>query len=308
MATETETDGETPVAGERDSLYYTVRNLPGVAKGTLLALPPFVYLSVFFLVPMVTILNFSIRTQENFQITSTFTADNLAYVLTIGTFAKALWFSVSTSVVVTAITLVLGLPVGYYIALRAPDSLRNVLLFLVIAPLWVNFYVRAFAVLQLTSTRGLINVVLVELGLVSSPIGWLSYSQPAVVIGLVYIWLPLMILPIYAMLREMDEEWLRAARDLGAGPLRIHYEVTLPTALPGIVLGSLFVFLLSLGNQSVSQLLGGSKGVTYPQAIVNQLAGSVNWPVAAAASAVMMAFVILVLLGVFAVLDMEEMF
>ena len=308
MALEAGMDAESTPRGVYDSIYNTVRNLPAAAKGTILALPPFVYLSLFFLIPMVTILNFAIRTQENFQITSTFTADNFVYVVTTGTFAKALWFSINTAVVVTVISFMLGLPVGYYIAIRAPDSIRNILLFLVIAPLWINFYVRAFAILQITSTRGLINVALTKLGVIASPIGWLSYSQPAVIVGLVYVWLPLMILPIYAMLREMDEEWLRAARDLGAGPFRAHYEVTLPTALPGIVLGALFVFLLSLGNTSVSKMLGGAKDVTYPEAIMNQLSGAVNWPVAAAASAVMMGFVILVLIGVFTILDMEEMF
>lgn len=303
-----ETDAAAVPTGRVEWAYETLRSLPAAAKGAILALPPFVYLSLFFLVPMVTVLNFSIRTQEHFQVTSVFTLDNYAYVLTTQTFARALWFSIQTSLVVTAITLALGLPVAYYLAVRAPARYRNTLLFLVIAPLWINFYVKAFAIIQLTSTRGLLNVLLVDLGLRREPIGWLIYSQPAVVLGLVYVWLPLMILPIYAMVREMDEEWLRAAQDLGAGPLRAHWEVTIPTALPGIILGCLFVFLLTLGNRSVSAMLGGAKDVTYPDAIVNQLAGAVNWPVAAAASAVMMAFVVAVLAGVFYVLDVEELF
>lgn len=303
-----EADAAAVPTGRVESAYETLRNLPAAAKGIILALPPFVYLSLFFLVPMVTVLNFSIRTQEHFQVTSVLTLDNYAYVLTTRTFARALWFSIQTSLVVTAITLALGLPVAYYLAVRAPARYRNTLLFLVIAPLWINFYVKAFAIIQLTSTRGLLNVLLVDFGLRREPIGWLIYSQPAVVLGLVYVWLPLMILPIYAIVREMDEEWLRAAQDLGAGPLRAHWEVTIPTALPGIILGSLFVFLLTLGNRSVSAMLGGAKDVTYPDAIVNQLAGAVNWPVAAAASAVMMAFVVAVLAGVFSVLDVEELF
>lgn len=304
MATET----EVPAVGEYDSFYTFVRNLPDVVKGTLLALPPFVYLSLFFLVPMITILNFSVRTQESFQITSTFTLDNFAYVLTTGTFASALWYSVQTALLTTAFTLVLGLPVGYYIAVRAPDWTRNILLFLVIAPLWINFYVKAFAILQITSARGIMNIVLLNLGLVETPVTWLSYSQPAVLVGLTYVWLPLMVLPIYALLREMNEEWLWAARDLGAGPFRAHFEVTLPTALPGVILGCLFVFLLSLGNQSVSAILGGSKDVTYPDALMNQLSGAVNWPIAAAAAVVMMGFILAVLFGVFWVFDMEELF
>lgn len=284
------------------------RQLPESARALLVALPSYAYIGLFFVAPLLYVLNYSVRTQENFQVTNVFTLDNFAYVFTTDTFTSSLLYSVKISLAATAITLAVGLPVAYYVAIRASDRSRNVLLFMIIAPLWVNFFVRAYAIVQIAGTRGIVNVALTKLGLISEPITWLLYSEPAVIIGLSYVWFPLMVLPIYAVLQHLEHEWLEAARDMGAGPLRAHWEVTIPTAMPGIVLGSLFVFLLSLGNQTVPKVLGGAKKTPYSEAILLQLEGAVNWPVAAAASAVMMAFILLLLAGIFTVLDVEELF
>jgi len=288
------------------------RRLDGLStevKGALVALPPIAYLTLFFVVPLFSILNYSVRVQRELQITGEFTLAHYAEVLTSGTFQGALFYSVRVALVTTALALIVGTPVGYYLATEVGDRLRNVLLFLVIAPLWINFFVRAYAIIQIGGARGFLNGTLLAVGLVDEPIQWFVYSQPSVIFGLTTLWLPLMVLPIYALLRQMDTAWLEAARDLGAGPLRVHREVTLPAALPGIILGSLFVFLLSLGNQAVPRILGGAKRTTYSETILLQLeSGGLNWPVASAASGVMMAFVIVVLLGVFSVFDMEELF
>lgn len=288
--------------------YGRLRNLPEETKGLLVALPPFVYIVLFFVVPLLTILNYSVRIQENLQITNQVTLQHYIQVLTSGTFRGALSYSVTTALVTTVVTLILGLPVGYYLAVKASERYRNLLLFLVIAPLFVNFFVRAYALIQLGSPQGFINGFLSTVGVIDEPIGRLIYSQPSVIFGLASLYLPLMVLPIYAMLRQIDPVWYEAARDLGAGQFQIHREITLPSALSGIILGGLFVFLLTLGNQAVPRILGGAKDTTYPEAILLQLEGSVNWPVAAAASGVMMFFVIAVLIGVFTVFDVEELF
>jgi len=293
---------------DTSDLYSRFRNLPEETKGALVALPPFVYILLFFVIPLLTILNFSIRIQEDLQITNQITVQHYIEVLTSGTFQGALSYSVSTALVTTGATLILGLPVGYYIAVKAPERYRNILLFLVIAPLFVNFFVRAYALIQLGSPKGFINGFLISLGIINGPVEWLIYSQRSVIFGLASLYLPLMVLPIYAMLRQVDPVWYEAARDLGADQFQIHREITLPSALSGIILGGLFVFLLTLGNQAVPRILGGAKDTTYPEAILLQLEGSVNWPVASAASGVMMFFVILVLVGVFAIFDVEELF
>jgi spermidine/putrescine transport system permease protein len=289
-------------------LYSRVRNLPEETKGLLVALPPFVYILLFFVAPLLTILNYSVRIQEGLQITNQVTLQHYIDVLTSGTFRGALSYSITTALVTTVVTLILGLPVGYYLAVKASERYRNLLLFLVIAPLFVNFFVRAYALIQLGSPQGFINGFLSTVGVIDEPIGWLIYSQPSVIFGLASLYLPLMVLPIYAMLRQIDPVWYEAARDLGAGQFQIHREITLPSALSGIILGGLFVFLLTLGNQAVPRILGGAKDTTYPEAILLQLEGSVNWPVASAASGVMMFFVIIVLVGVFTVFNVEELF
>jgi ABC-type spermidine/putrescine transport system permease subunit I len=300
---------EGSVAGRLEGFVSHLRQLPETRKGLLVALPPFFFLALFFLVPLLTVLSFSVRVQENLQMTNQLTIEPYVTVLTGETFQAALLYSIRISLITTLITLVFGLPVGYYLAVKVRDRLRNLLVFLIIAPLWINFFVRAYAIIQIGGARGFLNGTLLAVGLVDEPIQWFVYSQPSVIFGLTTLWLPLMVLPIYALLRQMDTAWLEAARDLGAGPLRVHREVTLPAALPGIILGSLFVFLLSLGNQAVPRILGGAKRTTYSETILLQLeSGGLNWPVASAASGVMMAFVIVVLLGVFSVFDMEELF
>jgi ABC-type spermidine/putrescine transport system permease subunit I len=256
----------------------------------------------------VTVLNYSVRIQEDLQITDQLTLQHYVEVLTSGTFQGALFYSITTALVTTVVTLALGLPVGYYLAVKASERYRNVLLFLVIAPLFVNFFVRAYALIQLGSPQGFVNGFLLAVNVIEQPIEWLIYSQPAVIFGLASLYLPLMVLPIYAMLRQVDSAWYEAARDLGASQFHVHREITLPSALSGIILGGLFVFLLTLGNQAVPRILGGAKETTYPEAILLQLEGSVNWTVASAASGVMMFFIILVLIGVFAVFDVEELF
>lgn len=293
---------------DASDVYTRFRNLSEEAKGVVVALPPLVYILLFFLIPLLTILNYSIRIQEDLQITNQLTLQHYVEVLTSGTFQAALSYSVTTALITTLVTLLFGLPVGYYLGVKVSARYRNLLLFLIIAPLFVNFFVRAYALIQLGSPQGFINGFLRSVGLINEPIQWFIYSQPAVIFGLASLYLPLMVLPIYAMLRQVDPAWYEAARDLGAGQLQVHREITLPSALSGIILGGLFVFLLTLGNQAVPRILGGAKDTTYPEAILLQLEGSVNWPVASAASSVMMFFVILVLVGVFAVFDMEELF
>jgi ABC-type spermidine/putrescine transport system permease subunit I len=303
------TSSEGTTTGGISGVLYRLRKLPERRKGLAVALPPFVFLALFFLVPLLTVLSFSVRVQRDLQMTSELTLEPYLTVLTGETFRSALLYSIQISLITTLITLVFGLPVGYYLAVRVSDRFRNVLVFLIIAPLWINFFVRAYAIIQIGGARGFLNGALLAVGLIDEPIRWFVYSQESVIFGLSALWLPLMVLPIYAMLQQMDTAWLEAARDLGAGPLRVHREVTIPSALPGIILGSLFVFLLSLGNQAVPRILGGAKRTTYSETILLQLeSGGLNWPVASAASGVMMAFVVVVLIGVFSVFDMEELF
>jgi spermidine/putrescine transport system permease protein len=181
----------------------------------------------------------------------------------------------------TAICLVLGYPVAYVIA-RA-GRWKNLLLFLVVLPFWTSFLVRTFAMIFLLRDTGLINAWLLDRGLIREPITML-YTPFAVVTGLVYGFLPFMILPIYASLEKLDRSLLEAAEVLGARPAARFRLVTLPLSMPGVVAGCLLVFVPALGSFLTADLLGGAKEMMIGNLVQNQFSAARNWPFGSAAS------------------------
>lgn len=198
--------------------------------------------------------------------------------------------TVAWSVACTAICLGLGYPVAYLVA-RA-RRWRHVLLFLVVLPFWTSFLVRMFAMIFLLRDTGFINSALLGLGLIEQPIQ-LLYTPFAVIVGLVYGFLPLMILPIYASLEKLDDSLLEAAEVLGARPAARFFRVILPLSMPGVVAGSLLVFIPALGSFVTSDLLGGAKQVMIGNLIQNQFTVARNWPFGSGLSFVLMVLVLL---------------
>ena len=193
------------------------------------------------------------------------------------------------SLACTAICLLLGYPVAYAIA-RA-GRWRHVLLFLVVLPFWTSFLVRTFAVIFLLRDTGLINTWLLRLGLVEDPVA-LLYTPFAVMAGLVYGFLPFMVLPIYASLEKLDHSLLEAAEVLGARPAARFRRITLPLSMPGVVAGCLLVFIPSLGSFLTADLLGGAKQMMIGNLVQNQFSAARNWPFGSAASFIVMALVL----------------
>jgi spermidine/putrescine transport system permease protein len=189
----------------------------------------------------------------------------------------------------TVICLVLGYPVAYVIA-RA-GRWRNLLLFLVVLPFWTSFLVRTFAMIFLMRDTGLINSWLLHLDLVEQPVRIL-YTPFAVMVGLVYGFLPFMILPIYASLERVDASLLEAAEVLGARPRERFRRVTLPLSLPGVIAGCLLVFVPALGSFLTPDLLGGAKQMMIGNLVQNQFSAARNWPFGSAASLIVMALVL----------------
>ncbi|MCB9688837.1 MAG: ABC transporter permease [Alphaproteobacteria bacterium] len=198
--------------------------------------------------------------------------------------------TVVMAVSTTLICLALGYPVAYTIA-RA-GRFKNALLFLVILPFWTSFLVRTFAMIFLMRDSGLINSLLVKAGLVEEGITML-YTPFAVMAGLVYGFLPFMILPIYSSLEKLDLTLLEAAEILGAPPRARFFRVVLPLSMPGVVAGSLLVFIPALGSFLSSDLLGGAKQILVGNLIQNQFTSARNWPFGSAASFVMMVLVVI---------------
>jgi spermidine/putrescine transport system permease protein len=180
----------------------------------------------------------------------------------------------------TAICLVLGYPAAYFIARRGP-VLRQRLLLLVMVPFWTSFLIRTYAWIQILKGHGLFNAVLQSLHIVEVPVDWL-YTPTAVMIGLVYSFLPFMMLPIFASAEKLDGDLLEAARDLGAGPPRVFSSVAIPLTRSGIAAGIVLVFVPAIGMFAVTDLLGGAQVPLIGNVIQNQFLQARNWPFGAA--------------------------
>jgi spermidine/putrescine transport system permease protein len=180
----------------------------------------------------------------------------------------------------TALCLLLGYPAAFYIARREP-RLRQRLLLLVMIPFWTSFLIRTYAWIQILKDHGLLNTVLQSVRLISAPVEWL-YTPTAVAIGLVYTFLPFMILPIFASAEKLDRDLLEAAHDLGAGPLRVFSTVAIPLTKPGIAAGVILVFVPAIGMFAVTDLLGGAQVPLIGNVIQNQFLQARNWPFGAA--------------------------
>ncbi|MFY9552515.1 MAG: ABC transporter permease [Thermoanaerobaculia bacterium] len=211
-------------------------------------------------------------------------------------YLQIFWRSIWMAVVTTVLCLAISYPVAYYIAVTAPPRKRNLLLGLVVIPFWTSFLIRTYAWMFLLRTEGLINRVLIGLGLTTQPLE-LLYNNFAVLIGLVYGELPFMILPLYASLEKLDLSLLEASADLGAPRASTFRRVTVPMTMPGIVAGIILVFVPSLGQFIVSDLLGGARTILAGNLIQNQFAVARNKPFGAAIAFELTAAVLLLLLA-----------
>jgi spermidine/putrescine transport system permease protein len=210
-------------------------------------------------------------------------------------YLEILWRSFWIAAVSTGLCLVLGFPLALFIA--RSGSRKNLYLSLVILPFWTSYLIRTYAWMSILRDTGLINVTLQSLKLIQQPLP-LLYNDGAVILGLVYAFLPFMVLPLYATLERLDQSLLEAAADLGARPWETLVRVTLPLCAPGIRAGAILVFIPCLGTFLTSDLLGGSKTVMVGNLVQDQFTTSADWPFGAATSLALMAVSMLLLLAV----------
>jgi spermidine/putrescine transport system permease protein len=271
------------------------------ARAWLLLGPGTIWLLVFFLVPILIMLVYSLMPRGVYGgVDPGFTLEHYRRFFD-PLYLDILQRTLVWSVACTVICLVLGYPVAYVIA-RA-GRWKNFLLFLVVLPFWTSFLVRTFAMIFLLRDTGLINSWLVQVGV--NPISML-YTPFAVMVGLVYGFLPFMILPIYASLEKLDLSLLEAAEVLGAKPAERFRRVTLPLSMPGVVAGCLLVFIPALGSFLTSDLLGGAKQMMIGNLVQNQFAAARNWPFGSAASFIVMALVLAAVMLYLKVKDREQ--
>jgi spermidine/putrescine transport system permease protein len=268
------------------------RRLRGARLEPLVLLTPgLVYLAVFVAAPVLLVGAYMFARRGRFgDVEWTFSLDNFSRAVE-PIYLEVFRDSLLVALAATVLALLIGYPTAYAIA-KLPARWRTVALILVVVPFWTNFLIRTYAWIVLLNSQGVVNDVLVSSGAVDDPVK-LLYTRGAVIVGLVYAYLPLMILPLYAAIEKVDGELLEASSNLGASRLRTFWSVTLPLTLPGAITGSILVFVPSLGNFVIPELLGGGKTVMVGNLIRDQFLKARDWPFGA-----VLAMVVVVLLVV----------
>lgn len=204
------------------------------------------------------------------------------------------WRSIKLSLYTTLFTLILGFPTAYFIATR-PARSREIWVFLITVPFWTNLLIRTFAMQQVIRNEGILNNLLIWLGVIDTPLQ-IIYTDTATLLGMTYVYLPLMVLPLYASIEKLDFRLVEAGYDLYANRLQVLWRIVIPLVKPGLIAGSILVFIPSLGAYVIPRVLGGGKNLMLGNLIELQFGAGRNWPLGAAMSITLMALVMIALL------------
>ncbi len=257
----------------------------------LLLSPATVWLLIFFVLPLIIVLIYSFLERGTYGgVTWTFTLRNYQRLIS-PLYFNIFWRSIGLAALTTAVCLIIGYPLAFFITTRSPHW-RNILLFLVIIPFWTNFLVRTYAWIMILRSEGVINSILQTLQIIDEPLN-LLFTPFAVIVGLVYGYLPFMILPLYATLERLNFSLVEAAQDLGANDLRTFHRVVFPLTLRGIVAGSILVFIPAFGAFITPDILGGAKTLMVGNVIQNQFLQARHWPFGSALSIALMVMVLI---------------
>lgn len=249
---------------------------------------PYLWLLLFFLAPFAIVLKISLA-DPVFGLppySQSVSLDNFAFLFSDKLYALTYLRSVFMAACATALCLAVGFPMAYGIARSKPGT-RNLLLLLIILPFWISFLLRVYAWMGLMNSYGTINTLLMWLGLTDQPIQ-LMYTDFAVFVGLVYSYLPFMILPLYASLERMDHDLVEAAQDLGASRARAFWDVTWPLARPGVIAGCLLVFIPAIGEYVIPYLLGGPESLMIGRVLFDEFFANRDWPLASAVAVILL--------------------
>jgi len=262
---------------------------------------PYLWLAAFFLVPFLMVVRMSLSDVAQAippyrpvfeglarlgDFLTRLDLENYALLWSDGLYLAAFAYSLRVAATATALTLLIAFPLAYAMA-RAPKRLQPVLLVLVILPFWTSFLIRVYALIGVLRPEGYLDIVLMGLGVTSGPLRLLA-TETAVLIGIVYSYLPFMVLPIYAVLEKLDDSLLEAAADLGAPPLIVFRTITLPLALPGILAGCFLVFIPAVGEFVIPDLLGGPDTLMIGRVLWTEFFSNRDWPLASAVAVVLL--------------------
>ncbi|MEX0626128.1 MAG: ABC transporter permease, partial [Chloroflexota bacterium] len=255
-----------------------------------LAVPPFAWLILFFVAPLLLAILISFRGERGpIDFGSLLQLSTLQYekVVDSPSWVRLLGISAVMALIVAAMATVLAFPIAYFLAFRARHR-APIFLVLLLVPAATSFLMRVLAWKLLLGSSGAINSFLVWIGVIHEPIGLLLYSQAAVVITLVYVWIPFAALPIYAALQRVDRSHLEAAADLGSGPWSRFWRVTVPLSLPGVLATFFMVFIPTIGEYVTPFLVGGTEGIMYGNLIQDFFTRAGNWPLGSALAVIML--------------------
>jgi putrescine transport system permease protein len=266
---------------------------------------PYLWLLVFFLAPFLIVAKISLSQtaiavppyvpvfdglEEIPEKVRQFSVDNYLYLAEDSLYLKAYLGSLWIAAVSALLTLLVGFPLAYGMA-RAPKAWRPLLLMLVILPFWTSFLIRVYAWIGILKPEGLLNQLLLAMGAIDQPLAILNTNW-AVYIGIVYSYLPFMVLPLYAALEKLDESLLEAAADLGAPPLTAFWKITVPLAVPGIVAGLMLVFIPAVGEFVIPDLLGGAQTLMIGRTLWSEFFLNRDWPLASAVAVVLLVLLV----------------
>ena len=253
---------------------------------------PYILLVLFFFIPLAIIFKISISVSEwgmppyqdifvnNDGFKINITLENYVYILSDFYYIRSFLNSIVLALISTFFCILIGFPLAFYIA-TSDIKLRNILLILVIIPFWSSFLLRVYAWKIILQNNGILNLILLKFGIISEPLQ-LLYNQYAVIMGIVYTYLPLMILPLYGYLNKFDLNLIDASKDLGLNRIKSFFRVILPLSLPGIIAGSLLVFIPVVGEFIIQEMLGGSDKLYYGKILWEEFFVNRNWPGASA--------------------------
>ena len=281
-----------------------MKNVVSAINNRLVILVPYIWLLFFFLIPFFIVFKISLSTTAIAMPPYTpvigmgdgisglidqfreFSFDNYVWLTEDPLYYTAYLSSVVIAGISTLLALLVGYPIAYGMA-RAPESIRPTLLMLVILPFWTSFLIRVYAWIGILKPEGLLNQLLLSIGVIDEPLIILN-THSAIFIGIVYSYLPFMILPLYSALEKMDYSLIEAAQDLGCPPMTAFWKITFPLSLPGVIAGCLLVFIPAVGEFVIPDLLGGSQTLMIGRTLWNEFFSNRDWPVSSAVAVILL--------------------
>lgn len=256
--------------------------------------PPSVYLTLFFLLPLGIMAVFSFRAGTIGEARNVFTLEHYRQFIANAAYHRLLWRSSLMAFGIASISTLLAYPLAYFLTFQAGER-KLTLMTLIIIPTWTSYLLRVFAWKLILGTNGLLNTLLLSLGIIDQASPILLYSRTAVMVTLVYVWVPFVALPIFAALERIDRSLLEAAADLGCKPWEAFLRVTLPLSAPGVIAGFFFCLIPTLGEYVTPLLVGGGQGAMYGNLIQDQFVRALNWSMGSVMSLAMLLAVIVLL-------------